>query len=211
MLTQVSQNQTFTTELKPTQAYRRSVPAVATSNVSRLAFLQSVLEGFVDGLLILSEQGEVLHANSRAHRICRQFSQAELSTQHLPEPMWRVCQTLLESRKAFPDQKVIPETEISLDEKTTIRIRAQWIELAQLQQSCLLVTLENRSQSMQNLAIADARKYGFTPRETEVWALRRAGHSYKDIARKLYITHNTVKRHIKNILAKQQDQDLDLL
>jgi DNA-binding CsgD family transcriptional regulator len=67
----------------------------------------------------------------------------------------------------------------------------------------LLVTIEDRNQSTQNLAIADAKKYGLTRRETEIWLLRRANYSYKEIADKLCISINTVKKHLKNIHIKQ--------
>jgi DNA-binding CsgD family transcriptional regulator len=66
------------------------------------------------------------------------------------------------------------------------------------------VTLEDRKQSTQKAAIAEAKKYDLTPREAEVWLLRRAHYSYKEIAAKLYITVNTVKKHLKSVYAKQQ-------
>jgi DNA-binding CsgD family transcriptional regulator len=37
-----------------------------------------------------------------------------------------------------------------------------------------------------------------------VWVLRRTNHSYDDIALALYITVNTVKRHLKSIYAKRK-------
>lgn len=189
----------------PASEYGSAKSEATFDRSKRLAFLHSVLEGFVDGILILSEQGDILHANTHARRMCRQFVSPEASLNQAPAAIWRVCQALIASRDLFPDQKTMPEMEVDMDDRTTLRVRVRWIDLSQIQQSCLLVTLENRSQSIRNLAIADSHKYGLTPRETEVWALRRAGYSYKDIANKLYITHNTVKRHIKNILAKQQD------
>ncbi len=68
----------------------------------------------------------------------------------------------------------------------------------------IVVTLEDCNSSSQNIAIADAKKYGLTKREAEVWLLRYANLPYKEIAQHLYITINTVKKHIKNIYAKQQ-------
>jgi DNA-binding CsgD family transcriptional regulator len=168
----------------------------------RLIFLHSILEGFVDGLLIVTCTGEVLLTNTHARRLCRQIQAVSASPEQLPAEVQRVCRALVDSRQMFPDQKIAPETELETPDGATIRVRVQWIELDAGQPDCLLVTLEDRSQSMQNLAIADARKYGFTPRETEVWALRRTGCSYKEIAARLYISQNTVKRHVKNILAK---------
>lgn len=71
----------------------------------------------------------------------------------------------------------------------------------------LLVTLEDCNLYSQSIAIADAKKYNLTDRERQVWQLRRANLSYKEIANQLYITINTVKKHIKNIHAKQQEKE----
>jgi DNA-binding CsgD family transcriptional regulator len=67
-----------------------------------------------------------------------------------------------------------------------------------------LVTIEDRQQSTHNAALTDVKKYGLTPREAEIWLLRRANYSYKEIADRLFITLNTVKKHMKNIYAKQE-------
>jgi DNA-binding NarL/FixJ family response regulator len=47
-----------------------------------------------------------------------------------------------------------------------------------------------------------ARSYGLTPREIEVIALVTEGCSNKDIAQRLNITEDTVKRHLTNIFDK---------
>jgi DNA-binding CsgD family transcriptional regulator len=73
--------------------------------------------------------------------------------------------------------------------------------------SCLIVTLEDRQQTLHNLAIADTQKYDLTTREAEIWQMRLQGQSYQAIASELYITQNTVKKHVKNILAKRRDND----
>jgi DNA-binding CsgD family transcriptional regulator len=51
---------------------------------------------------------------------------------------------------------------------------------------------------MKKTAIADAKPYNLTPRETQVWCLYQTKYSYKQIATKLYTSINTVKKHMKN-------------
>lgn len=171
----------------------------------KVYLLQAVIESFVDGILILTTQGELLHANECARRICRKLISAENSVNAIPEEIWSVCQSLMESRKLFPDQKISIESEIETDKSVKLRLRVRWLQLCASNDSVLLVTLEDCNQSSQNIAIADAKKYGLTDREAEVWLLRRGNLSYKEIADKLFITINTVKKHLKNIYAKQQD------
>lgn len=167
--------------------------------------LQAIVEGFVDGVLILTERGEWIHANKRARRICQQFSSDQLHHNSVPQPIWQICESLSDSRELFPDQKMIIEAEIDTNSGTIWRVRVRWLELDENNSPYLLVTIEDRNQSSHNTAIAEAKKYNLTPREAQVWSLRRANYSYKEIAAKLYITTNTVKKHLKNVYAKQQE------
>ncbi len=167
-------------------------------------FLQAIIEGFVDGVLILTETGEWIHSNECARRICRQLCSEQLQRNLVPSSIWQICSALVESRELFPDQSMVIEAEIDTNETTVLRVRVRWLELESNPSPYLLVTLEDRKQSTQKAAIAEAKKYDLTPREAEVWLLRRAHYSYKEIAAKLYITVNTVKKHLKSVYAKQQ-------
>jgi transcriptional regulator with PAS, ATPase and Fis domain len=167
--------------------------------------LQAIVEGFVDGVLILTAQGECIHANQRARRICHHFSSEQLHCNSVPLPIWRICESLMESRELFPQQKMIIEAEIDTNQASSLRVRVRWLEFSENDSLYLLVTIEDRNQSTQNSTVTEAKKYNLTPREAQVWSLRRANYSYKDIAAKLYITTNTVKKHLKNVYAKQQE------
>jgi DNA-binding CsgD family transcriptional regulator len=168
------------------------------------SLLEAIIEGFVDGILILSEQGEWIHANEGARRICQKLSQRTSTISSVPQPIWRVCESAIDSRTLFPDRQTIIESEFDIDDSETFRVRVRWLELNESDRPYLLVTIEDKHQSAHNVAIAEAKRYGLTPREAEVWLLRRANYSYKDIAAKLFITPNTVKKHLKNIYTKQE-------
>ncbi|WP_421656440.1 helix-turn-helix transcriptional regulator [Leptothermofonsia sp. ETS-13] len=168
------------------------------------SLLQAILEGFIDGILILTDQGEWIHANDCARRICHQLSKGISQSERVPKEIWNACKRLIESLNRYPHQILTVEDEINAGQATSYRIRAQWLNLEQGHPPCVLVTLEDRFQSIQNAAIAEARRYGLTPREIEVWLCYRANYSYKDISSKLYISYNTVKKHMKSIHAKRQ-------
>ncbi|MBE9183035.1 helix-turn-helix transcriptional regulator [Oculatella sp. LEGE 06141] len=173
------------------------------ADIGIYSLLQGVIESLVDGILILTNEGDVIHANSTARRICMQLVGDTSSEQPVPQQIWHICQVLMESRELFPDQAVIIEDEISISKPVTIRIRARWLELSDGTRPCLLLTLENRYESAKNMAIAEAKKYGLTERETQVWLLKRAGYTYKAIAAELHIAVDTVKKHLKNIHARR--------
>lgn len=197
MLTQQSPFQTY---LHPSER----LDAQEIAKQSDRALFKRIMESFIDGILILTEQGEWFHANDLAHQICSQLTQGKSQHNSVPEEIWRVCRTLLESRNQYSNQQEIREDEIVTDKLTTLRIRARWLQLSTVSSPYLLVILEDRYQSIQNLAIAEIDKYGLTRREAEVWLRRRANYSRKDIAAELCITLDTVKKHLKNIHAKQE-------
>lgn len=171
---------------------------------SDITVLKIVIESFIDGILILTEQGEWVQSNEHARQICEKLTPGKLQPNSVPEEIWRVCRALIESRRSYPNQPVILESEITTDKQTTLRVRVRWFRLNAISSPCLLVILEDRYESIQNLAIAEVDKYGLTPREAEVWLLHRTNYSHKEIAEELYISLNTVKKHLKNIHAKRK-------
>ncbi|BAZ25824.1 two-component response regulator, CheY subfamily protein [Kalymmatonema gypsitolerans NIES-4073] len=187
---------------KESKSHSKSEQLQPESNVD---LLQAVIESFLDGILILSTERELLHANECGRRICRQLIPGGSSPDTIPEEVWRVCESLIDSRELFPGEKIFLESELETDRGVELRIRARWLPLTTGEQNFVLVILEDRNQTSQSMTLFDAKKYGLTNREAEVWLLRRANLSYKEIAEQLYITINTVKKHLKNIYAKQQE------
>jgi DNA-binding CsgD family transcriptional regulator len=167
-------------------------------------FLKGVLESMMDGVLVLTCHGKLVYANQGARQVCHQILQDLSQPNFIPQQVWNICEALIDSRALFPDHSLIIEDEISITEVQVIRIRARWLEFDQSIGLCLLVTLEDRSQSTRNIALTEAHRYGLTERETEIWSLRRANFTYKAIAAQLHIAVDTVKKHIKNINAKRQ-------
>lgn len=164
--------------------------------------LQGVMEGVVNGVLVLTEQGEWIYANNLARQICNQLTHDKSQPNAVPIEIWRMCKALIDSRKSYPDQLFIMESEITTDDLTEFQIRARWFQLDGAECPCILITLEEPCQLTQCFAIAEVKKYGLTPRQAEIWLLRRANYTYKEIAAELFITLNTVKKHVKNIRAK---------
>jgi DNA-binding CsgD family transcriptional regulator len=174
-------------------------------STSQVYLLQAVIESFVEGILILTDKQELLHINQCASRICQQLMPDSVDINMIPEEIWHVCQSLINSREVFPEEKISLELEIETPKSVKILVRARWLQLSTSDGNFILVTLEECERIGNGMAIADAQKFGLTSREAEVWQLRSNSLSYKEIAAKLYITINTVKKHLKNIYAKQQD------
>lgn len=171
-------------------------------------FFQGLIEGFIDGILILTQQGEWINANNNARKICNILEPNLSQPNNIPAEIWQVCQTLVDSQSLYPNQPVIVESEVKTHQLRALRIRARWIQLEAFNDACLLVILEDRYQSMQRTVIAESKQYGLTPRESEVWLLRRLDYTFQAIADQLFISLNTVKKHMKNIRAKQEMANL---
>ena len=172
-------------------------------STDRNVLVQSLLEAFTDGVMLLTSQGKLLHTNQRAVQLCRHLQEDFTSTFEIPKTIWRICKSLLESRDLFPNQTFVIEDETLNATNKPVRIRVQWIDLQFAEQPYLLVTLEDLSQSAAISNDVEAQQFGLTPREYEVWRLRKAKYNYKEIASELYISLKTVKKHIKNIYAKR--------
>jgi DNA-binding CsgD family transcriptional regulator len=166
--------------------------------------LQGVVECLPDGIMIVTEHGELTYDNSCARQMClalRTDASCADPNADVPSQIWRCCQALIESHTQY-QQAIVIEDEIQTA-TAAIRIRVRWLDPEQLEHPLLLVTLEDQRQSAQYRAYTEAHRYRLTERETEVWLLKRAGMTYKAIAAKLHIAEDTVKKHIKNIHARR--------
>lgn len=165
-------------------------------------FLLAILEGFLDGILVLNNRKQLLYINNAAHRICQRLI-AQNSTSSVPSAIWQVCKSLMNRQELYPDKTFVLESEVECEEKT-LRVRVQSLSLDGFDGPCLLVRLQDQQQAIQTLAIAEAQNWRLTERETQVWLLRRTGLSRKQIAAELFISDDTVKKHLGNVHTKRQ-------
>lgn len=186
------------------QAQNQKLERVEKEQTQPLALWQGIIEGLSDGILILDEEGEIIYANESAKQVCHQLNRQLKKPLSVPKSLWNICQVLIESSSLFPNKNIVFSDEITAGVGDAFAVRVQWLNLSQFERHYLLVTLENQSRSLQTIAIAEAQIYNLTPSETKVWLLYRANYTYKQIATALYITINTVKKHMKNIHAKRQ-------
>ncbi|MBX2862017.1 MAG: helix-turn-helix transcriptional regulator [Leptolyngbyaceae cyanobacterium MAG.088] len=190
----------------PTNAYE-SKPSFDM----RAALLLAAIENSTFGLVIVSQDGAILHKNKRAELFLEELA-CSSNSKVIPNILWRPCQSLMENQQdesdLFPaDYTIVLEDEIATDHGDLIHRRVQWFDWDNSDYkpcNCFLITLENRQQSLTAIAQHEAQRYGLTTRETDVWCLKRMGNSYKDIAQKLFISENTVKKHLKSIYVKKE-------
>lgn len=171
-----------------------------TDTLSTANFFQAILEGLVDAILIVTQEGKIVHANAKAIKVCQNLPSHPSG---IPQEAWRICQLLTESKNLLPDQNIVIESEVKTNDSIPWRLRGRWFNLGN-NESYILITMEDCYESLKNQTWLEIQRYGFTSREAEVWSLKRTNHSYKQIAAKLFISENTVKKHIKNINTKRR-------
>jgi DNA-binding CsgD family transcriptional regulator len=155
-----------------------------------------ILEGLLDAVLIVDVQGVLLYTNLSAQKICRQLNIVNLQN----HAIWSICELL----KSQIDRALILESDLTIAQ-TQYRIRVQWLNsIKEAQDNRLIIRFENQQHSMRCTAIFDAQHFRLTPRESEVWDLRNQGRSRREIADQLYISIDTVKKHLANIQMKRQ-------
>ena len=174
------------------------------ANSLPVALLQYVLEDLMKGILILTEQKQLIYINEYANILISKLNQCQSRTNSLPEEIWHVCQALIDSGNLFPNQLWQIESEVVTDNSSAFHLKVQWLRLDPTENPLLLLIIEDRHQSSRKMMIEDAQKYGFTPREMDVWLLHQANYTYKQIATELDITPNTVKKHMKSIHVKRK-------
>lgn len=173
-------------------------------NLEQSDLFQGVVEKLIDGILILTEKKELLYSNKNAQIILGKLHQNKTNSNIVPEEVWYVCQSLIQSRSLFPNQCWTIQSRIFTEYSTILDIQARWFNIEMIENPCLLITLEDRNQAIKNVAVEEAQFYQLTRREKEVWLLHRGHYTYKEIASELSITPNTVKKHMKSIHAKQK-------
>lgn len=177
----------------------------ATQSVGHLSILRAALENLQDGFIIANQSGIVHQINEPAQRICDLLKAKE---NVIPVEVWHVCESAIANQNLLSFKKIGLDAEIILPEIGTVRVRVQTIKIAQ--DTCLLIVLEDRQQTIRNRALSDATLFGLTERETEIWQLRLRGDGYKEISAALWISVDTVKKHVKNILAKRRSHEDEL-
>lgn len=181
-----------------------------SKNTLEAQFLSQIHQEFLDGILVFAEAGELIYYNKSASTILGRLHQNCLDANTIPEEILHICQSLTQSRNRFPHQNWLAELDIVTQEGAILHIRARWLKTNLMDRSCLLLVLEDRQQAIVNIVMEEAKQYGLTSREKEVWMLHRNDLTYKQIAAKLNITPHTVKKHMKNIHSKQKDCMLDI-
>ena len=164
----------LTKTLVKTVAEPEQLENIDLFNSKRANFLQEVIEGLEDGILILSPTGEVVHSNASANRLCCQFNQDNFNPNFVPPAIWNLCESLLSRRYLFSDKLLILSDEIVLDKSNIFRIRVRLLDLDGFEVPCLLVTIENQYESVKNVALTEVKKFDLTPREAEIWFLLEA-------------------------------------
>ncbi len=183
---------------------------VASSNLRTgpISILGAAFGSLLDGFVVTDSAGKIQQINQPAERICHLLDTSGPYTNRLrednalPPEIWHVCKTALRKKDALSNQSAGIDADIVLPELGIVRTRVQNISFGQT--PYLLILLEDRQQTTRNKALSEAAICGLTERETEIWQLRLRGDAYKEISAALWISIDTVKKHLKNIRAKQR-------
>lgn len=166
------------------------------------------LESHIGSVLVLAEDGTVLYATESLQMRLKELAGQEEKAA-LPQEIALICQVLKQCRGRFPNQNWAIEFDIFSKDAIALRIRSRWLKLDGFDQPCILLIVEDRQQLVQDMRLDEAQEWGLTPREQEVWLLHQEGCTYNQIGDKLYISANTVKKHMRSIHAKRRSCEDD--
>lgn len=166
--------------------------------------VEEALTKLTHGILIITEGMQLLYANDCACRILRQINRDYQSSEALPREINYLCQSISDVRRQFPGQHWVITNKICISNSVNFSVTARYMKLDTLGKDCIILEMKDQYQLIKNLAMTEAKQYGLTERETEIWLLQRANYTYKQIASELFIAPNTVKKHMQNIHLKQK-------
>jgi hypothetical protein len=159
----------------------------------------------IEGVAIFDSQLKLIYNNGLGDLILEQFSQFSSPDKNIPREIQSICQWMHECRLCFQQEKWVMSFKIAITPLRLFQVHAKWIKVKTTPEDFLLLRMEDQNQLFSDVVAEEARRYGLTLREQEVWSCHRQGDTYKEIAQKLGITPNTVKKHMKSILSKQRE------
>jgi PAS domain-containing protein len=68
-----------------------------SQNKKQLIPLQETIENLIDGILILTDQKELIYANNSARQFLDQLNQNKSDENLVPKEVWYICQSLIQS------------------------------------------------------------------------------------------------------------------
>lgn len=204
-------NTLSSSQSSPSLAEQISSPTSSSKNNHSLTQSQILqlgsasLETHIGNVLVLTEEGNVLYATeSLQNRLQDEHEQEAIA---VPPEIALICQVLKQCRSRFSQQNWAIEFDIFTKDAIALRIRSRWLKLEGFDKPCILLIVEDRQQMVQDIVLDEAQEWGLTPREQEVWLLHCDGYTYSQIAEKLFITINTVKKHMRSVHAKRRAQE----
>jgi len=190
---------------RPQQQFNSLQPHISLSdkNIHELQTLL-MLETNVSGVLVLTEKQTIAYVDEGAQKILGRLHHHSDQANPLPAEIWCVAQALIENQLLFPESDWRIESRLIVDRSTILRLQGRWLQLSDCDHPYRLLLFLEFERSPWEQALSEAQQCKLTAREVEVWLLYRANHTYRQIADKLYITLNTVKKHMKSIHAKRR-------
>lgn len=195
---------------EPSHSQRQGDPERAIARLGRS--WSATLNALIDSFALLTSNGEILLSNPKGNQLLQKIQSdtakgTKNSHPSLPDVVVKACRLLLENSDSLAQQSL--PSQMTLTVYPDIQLRISLIEPEVGQQPLFLVAMEDRRQSSLSQATVDQRLFGLTNREKEVWELRLQDYGYQAIAAELYLSVNTVKKHMKTILAKQEQWRCD--
>lgn len=164
------------------------------------------------GFILFDADGHLVRSTTKAHEFSILLNKATpgkafgpLDSQCVdttPPQIETLCKLLQESCDDYPNYTLQLYDTTFLPGGIRLQLNAEWIELIDQPTKCILVTIEDLTQVAHQRAVSDTYRYGLTSRETDVWKLYLQGLSYRQVSEELFISLNTVKKHMKSIFSK---------
>ncbi len=174
------------------------------TSYSKKSLILEIFEKSSQGLFLLNQFSKIIYANRKGIKILLDMGYSELEDDQIPEIIEHIHNSSVGRRNLDSGHQISVLARFCINPSVCFDVQTRWLNISENQSEYLLFIIEEHNQLIKHSIADEAEKYGLTPRETEVWLLYKMHHSYREIASRLGIAINTVKKHMKNIFLKQQ-------
>ncbi len=174
------------------------------------SLLRMIEDNLNSGLMLLDSSKRLIHMNSRAMQLCKRLRTDSFEIKGFNDIHPQVVRDYSEmldelSVKHNPDL-ILPRKRIFKNGTSTFSVRSDFIENNDLQKrgDFILINFNETAKLAAQDNISISESYRLSTRETEVVNQVIKGLSNSQIAKELFISEVTVKKHLQNIFNKME-------
>jgi DNA-binding CsgD family transcriptional regulator len=177
------------------------------STVANSLFWSTIEKFRKEGVIVISNQLSILYIDQKAKELSQVLPENQTHGDNLTTIISEMAYQFskksdMTSESIVKDYHLSEQHSLRMRTVSLLTKREHWSN--EIEEPWMIIFIEDPHEHFLSELKIEQEKYGLTDREADVYSLLLQSRSYKDIARELGISLNTVRFHIKNINFKKR-------